>query len=73
MGKAPRFQDNVQSPQPGPAKYLIEGFTDKLLRENKKKNLAKLKKKKKSNADSSQVQENVDVDMEEQNDVDVEQ
>ncbi len=37
MGKSDRFGDNSKSPQPGPAKYNIEGLTDKLLRENENK------------------------------------
>jgi len=58
MGKADRFKDFNQSPQPGPGKYLLEGFTDKLIRENKKKNLAKQKNRNKAvHSEVSEIKE----------------
>lgn len=48
MGKSERFQDFNKCPQPGPSKYYIEGFTEKLLKENYKKAYAKTKKIQKS-------------------------
>jgi len=48
LGKSERFQDINKSPQPGPSKYYIEGFADKLLKENNRKAFYKTKKTQKA-------------------------